>query len=111
MRIFSIKSDGKFEEFSKTYFHTNYEESVLENWLENNSDDILEDGRLLIIGRQDTTIQILAVQSIYSESTEKVIPSLLSHVPPAEPVVYMFFIMESSVLQVAPILVSSPGSK
>lgn len=55
MRIFSIKDDGKFEEFSQTHFHANHEESVLENWLENNSNDILEDGKLLIIGRQVTT--------------------------------------------------------
>lgn len=55
MRIFSIKEDGKFEEFSQTHFHFDHEESVLENWLENNSDEILEDGKLLIIGRQVTT--------------------------------------------------------
>jgi len=55
MRIFNIKDDGKFEEFSKTHFHANHEESVLENWLGSNSDDILEDSKLLIIGRQVTT--------------------------------------------------------
>jgi hypothetical protein len=55
MRIFSIKEDGKFEEFSRKYFQVEHEESLLENWLENNSDDILEDGKLLIIGRQVTT--------------------------------------------------------
>lgn len=55
MRIFSIKDDGKFEEFSRTHFHADHEESVLENWLESNSDDILEDGKLLVIGRQVTT--------------------------------------------------------
>jgi hypothetical protein len=55
MRIFSIKDDGKFEEFSQTRFHADHEESVLENWLERNSDDILEEGKLLIIGRQVTT--------------------------------------------------------
>jgi len=55
MRIFSIKDNGKFEEFSQTHFHANHEEAVLENWLESNSDDILEDGKLLIIGRQVTT--------------------------------------------------------
>lgn len=55
MRIFSIKNNGKFEEFSQTHFHADHDESVLENWLENNSDDILEDGKLLIIGRQVTT--------------------------------------------------------
>jgi hypothetical protein len=55
MRIFSIKEDGKFEEFSQTHFHVDHEEAVLENWLESNSDDILEDGKLLIIGRQVRT--------------------------------------------------------
>lgn len=55
MRIFSIQEDGKFEEFLKTNFHGSYEESVLESWLENNSDEILEDGRLLLVGRQVTT--------------------------------------------------------
>ena len=55
MRIFSIKEDGKFEEFSQTHFHADHEELVLENWLESNSDDILEDSKLLIIGRQVTT--------------------------------------------------------
>ncbi len=55
MKIFSIKDDGKFEEFSQTHFHANHEEAVLEKWLESNSDDILEDGKLLIIGRQVTT--------------------------------------------------------
>ncbi|MFQ5586424.1 MAG: hypothetical protein ACE5GF_06355 [Thermodesulfobacteriota bacterium] len=55
MRIFNIKEDGKFEEFSQTYFHVNHEEAVLETWLESNPDDILEDGKLLIIGRQVTT--------------------------------------------------------
>ena len=55
MRIFSIQQDGKFEEFSQTHFHANHEESVLETWLESNPNDILEDGKLLIIGRQVTT--------------------------------------------------------
>lgn len=55
MRIFSVKDDGLFDEFSKTNFQADHEESVLENWLEQNSDNILEDGRLLIIGRQVTT--------------------------------------------------------
>ena len=34
MRIFSIKENGKFEEFSQTHFHVDHEESVLENWFE-----------------------------------------------------------------------------
>ena len=55
MRVFRIGKDGKFEEFSRTCFQVDHEESVLENWLESNSDDILEDSKLLIIGRQVTT--------------------------------------------------------
>jgi hypothetical protein len=55
MRIFSIKENGKFEQFSQTHFHANHEELILENWLESNSDDILEDGKLLVMGRQVTT--------------------------------------------------------
>lgn len=55
MRIFSVKEDGKFEEFSQTHFHADHQEAVLESWLESNSDDILEDGKLLMIGRQVTT--------------------------------------------------------
>ncbi|NLV23185.1 MAG: DUF91 domain-containing protein [Deltaproteobacteria bacterium] len=55
MRIFSIKEDGKFEEFSQRHFNVDHDESVLENWLESNSDEILEDSKLLIIGRQVTT--------------------------------------------------------
>ncbi|HDQ46432.1 MAG TPA: hypothetical protein ENN17_13190 [bacterium] len=55
MKIFSIKDNGKFEEFSQTPFQNEHEEKILENWIEANSDDILEDGKLLIIGRQVTT--------------------------------------------------------
>jgi len=55
MRIFSIKYDGKFEEFSQIPFQINHEESILESWLESNPENILEDGKLLIIGRQVST--------------------------------------------------------
>jgi len=55
MRIFSIQEDGKFKEFSRSSFDADHEESVLESWLENNSDAILEDGKLLLIGRQVVT--------------------------------------------------------
>ena len=34
MRITSIKEDGKVEEFSRTNFHVDHVESVLEIWLE-----------------------------------------------------------------------------
>lgn len=55
MRVFGIHSDGKFSEYLPTPFQVNHEESVLEDWLESNPDGILEDGRVLIIGRQLTT--------------------------------------------------------
>jgi len=55
MRIFSIEKDGKFKEFTHIPFHINYEEVILEKWLENNPNEILENSKLLIIGRQTTT--------------------------------------------------------
>ncbi len=55
MRIFSINPDGSFAEFARSQFQADFEESVLETWLENNANDILEDGKLLVIGRQVTT--------------------------------------------------------
>ncbi|MBN1190834.1 MAG: DUF91 domain-containing protein [Dehalococcoidales bacterium] len=66
MRLFGIETNGKFKEFIKTPFQSNQEEAVLEEWLESNPEDILEDGKLLIIGRQVVTnfkgfIDLLAI--------------------------------------------------
>jgi hypothetical protein len=66
MRLFSISNDENFKEYIETEFQVEYTESVLEDWLENNPDSIVEDGKLLIIGRQVTTnlggfIDLLAV--------------------------------------------------
>ena len=55
MRVFSIGSDGEFTEYEQLPFQVDHEESVLEEWLESNPDGILEDGRVLIIGRQVRT--------------------------------------------------------
>lgn len=55
MRLFEIESDGKFREFKETPFQAKHEESILEEWLEENPDGIIEDGKLLIIGRQVST--------------------------------------------------------
>ncbi len=52
MRVFSDESDGGFTEYEQLPFEVDHEESVLEEWLESNPDGILEDGRILIIGRQ-----------------------------------------------------------
>jgi len=55
MRVFGIQSDGQFSEYVKTPFQTDHEETILEDWLESNPDGIVEDGRILIIGRQVVT--------------------------------------------------------
>jgi len=55
MRVFAIQENGKFREYVQTPFEAEHEEAVLEDWLEHNPDGILEDGRLLIIGRQINT--------------------------------------------------------
>jgi len=55
MRIFSIDKNGDFEEFSKVPFQVDHEEKILEGWMESNPNGILEDGDILIIGRQVTT--------------------------------------------------------
>ena len=55
MRVFSVESDGGFTEYERLPLKMEHEESVLEKWLESNPDGILEDGRVLIIGRQVRT--------------------------------------------------------
>lgn len=55
MRVFGIKSDGKFSEYVQTPFQVEHEEVILEEWLESNPDGIVEDGRILIVGRQVIT--------------------------------------------------------
>lgn len=55
MRVFGVQSDGQFSEYVQTPFQVEHEEAVLEDWLESNPDGIVEDGRILIIGRQVVT--------------------------------------------------------
>jgi RecB family endonuclease NucS len=69
MRVFGIDQDGKFQEYVWTPFHTQHEEAVLEDGLKENPDGIVEDGKLLIIGRQvstnlGTTIDLLALDRL-----------------------------------------------
>ena len=47
MRVFSVGSDGEFTEYDRVPFEADHEES--------NPNGILEDGPLLIIGRQVPT--------------------------------------------------------
>lgn len=52
MRLFGVEAEGIFVEYVHTPFEAQHEEAVLEGWLESNPDGILEDGKLLVIGRQ-----------------------------------------------------------
>jgi hypothetical protein len=55
VRLFKIETDGAFREYVQTGFQIEHREEVLETWIENNPEKILEDGKLLIIGRQVAT--------------------------------------------------------
>ncbi|WP_446008208.1 endonuclease NucS domain-containing protein [Candidatus Electrothrix sp.] len=55
MRVFGVQPDGQFSEYVQTPFQVDHAEAVLEDWLESNPDGIVEDGRILIIGRQVVT--------------------------------------------------------
>jgi len=55
MRLFSVKSGGQFTEYKEQDFGDEHHEQTLESWLEGNPDSIIEDGTLLIIGRQVST--------------------------------------------------------
>ncbi|MBN1316883.1 MAG: hypothetical protein JXA42_15495 [Anaerolineales bacterium] len=66
MRLFGITAEKSFKEYIETDFQVEHQESILEDWLENNPNSIIEDGNLLIIGRQVSTnmgsfIDLLAV--------------------------------------------------
>jgi len=54
MRLFAIQEEG-FKEYEEAEFGAEYREQTMESWLEDNPDCIVEDGSLLIIGRQVTT--------------------------------------------------------
>ncbi len=69
MKIYGITPDNRFQEYAETGFQDEHQESVLETWLENNPDKIIENGSLLIIGRQVTTnlgsfIDLLAIDRL-----------------------------------------------
>ena len=55
MKIYSITSDDKFKEYAEFGFQEEHQETVLETWLENNPENIIKNGSLLLIGRQVTT--------------------------------------------------------
>ena len=55
MRLFKVKDMGQFSEFKEHVFKEGNIEETLEAWLEQNTKSIVEDGTLLIIGRQVST--------------------------------------------------------
>lgn len=55
MRLFRVKNSGEFIEYTEHDFKGEHREQTLESWLESNPDSIIEDGTLLIIGRQVST--------------------------------------------------------
>lgn len=55
VRLFGINADDGFKEYVRTPFQSEHEEAILEEWLEKNPDGIVEDGKLLVIGRQVRT--------------------------------------------------------
>lgn len=55
MRVFGVQPNGQFSEYLQTPFQVDHEEAILEDWLESNPDGIVEDGRIVIIGRQVMT--------------------------------------------------------
>lgn len=66
MRLYRVDDEGGFTEYAKQYFSAHHVEQTLETWMERNPDAVLEDGRLLIIGRQvrtnlDTYIDLLGL--------------------------------------------------
>ena len=66
MKLYGITQESKFKEYAAIEFQVEHREVLLEDWLEKNPDDIVENGQLLIIGRQVTTnlgsfIDLLAI--------------------------------------------------
>ncbi len=55
MKLFRISRDQAFTEFHRVPFEVEHEESTLEEWLESNPGGILEEGGLLVLGRQVVT--------------------------------------------------------
>lgn len=55
MRLYRVDGKGKFTEYKEQAFKRKHSEETLESWLDSNPDAIIEDGTLLIIGRQVAT--------------------------------------------------------
>jgi hypothetical protein len=66
MKLYGISSSNEFKEYQPQRFKDEHREEAIEAWLEQNSKHIIENGGLLIIGRQlntnfNTTIDLLGL--------------------------------------------------
>jgi hypothetical protein len=66
MKLYGFTEENKFKEYIPIDFQVKNREALLEEWLEKNPEDIIENGDLLIIGRQVSTnlggfIDLLAI--------------------------------------------------
>jgi hypothetical protein len=66
VRLYRVSDQGGFVEYAQHPFHVEHLEQILQNWIEANPDAVLEDGKLLIIGREvrtnlDTYIDLLGL--------------------------------------------------
>ena len=66
MKLFGVDSEESFHEFSEVDFSVDFQEALLEEWLNKNPEGILEDGKVFVFGRQvrtsfDTFIDLLGM--------------------------------------------------
>ena len=55
MRLYGVNRESEFKEYMPQRFMSEHREKTIEAWLEQNPESIIEDGGLLIIGKQVTT--------------------------------------------------------
>jgi hypothetical protein len=66
VKLYTVSEDGRFVKYAERDFAEEHLEETLETWLESNPDCILQDERVMLLGRQvstnlDSTIDLLAV--------------------------------------------------
>lgn len=66
MRLYGVSNDGTFTEYSEHDFQVEHREKLLEDWLEQNPNGIVDGQKLFVIGRQvstnlGSTIDLLAL--------------------------------------------------
>jgi len=109
MKIYSITPDNKFKEYAEIGFQDEHQETILETWLENNPDKIIENGDLSIIGRQVTTNlgSVIDLLAIDRQGDSVVIELKRNHTPRetlAQALEYTSFIEKLGIEQLEDIL-------